>query len=66
MNGGRLVTCPTCHDVVRRYELPHGPIGSDTCVLCLVPVTVRRQILTGDTRSLRRRTYDPAVEPIPF
>ncbi len=63
---GRLVTCPACRDTVRRYELPYGPIGSDVCVLCHVPVTVRRPILTGDTRSLRRRTYDPETAPIPY
>ncbi len=66
MNGGRLVTCPTCGDVVRRYELPYGPIGSDVCGQCLVPVQPRRQILTGNTRNLRRRSYDPALSEIPF
>ena len=68
--GGRLVTCPTCHDVVRRYELPHGPIGNDVCGSCLVPVNAihaQRPILTGEPRhkSLRRRSYDPETAPWP-
>ncbi len=35
---GRLVTCPACGETVRRYELPYGPIGNDTCGPCLIPV----------------------------
>ena len=66
MSGGRLVTCPTCKDTVRRYELPDGPIGSNTCGTCLVPVTAPRQTLTGPIRSLRNRGYDPATAEIPY
>ncbi len=63
---GRLVTCPVCRETIRRYELPQGPIGSDTCGTCLVPVRARRQILTGNTRSLRRRAYNPETSEIPY
>ena len=70
---GRLLTCTSCRDTLRVYELPGEFIDPDlyTCGECKRPVErdAPRQLALGSAAvGLREETveYDPLMSQIPF